>query len=443
MALFDIWPDFGFRENPYSQETLEANDTGDALLAGRDSEVQEIQRRIGSSGAHPSVEGPVGVGKTSLVNVAVYRMTKKCMEARAGQLYLPAVERFQPNSDLAEFEAGLYRVVAQTLIQYSDSFRKVGLNEPNTTALNRWLNSPEYTSWSVGGSAFGFGGQRGHGSGPNTGEGFARAGFPAAVRQVLADCFPKGTGGIVCVLDNLEIVETTGDARSRLDELRDRVFNIPELRWVLCGSRGIVSRARTERLSGIFQSPRIVGPLADESAIDAIRLRISWYGMDGAEAPVTPQGFEFIYRALNMNLRDAMSTAQEFSQWLYDEYVGKDVDLPSAKDRDQLLEVWLAERAEKAFGDARQIQPRHWQFFEDLAARGGRAGSGEFDEFGFASQPQLVSAVTALANVNLVVREVDPEKGSRTVNAVTAAGWLVFFHRSNFAIPRPPQLPRP
>lgn len=56
------------------------------------------------------------------------------------------------------------------------------------------------------------------------------------------------------MLDNLEIVQTAGEARARLDELRDRLFNIPQLRWVLCESRGIVSRARTERLSGVFQA---------------------------------------------------------------------------------------------------------------------------------------------------------------------------------------------
>ncbi|HTY72394.1 MAG TPA: hypothetical protein VMI11_08215, partial [Actinomycetes bacterium] len=67
MTLFGIWSDFGFRENPYSQDTLAADEAGDALLVGRDSEVGEIQRRVGSGGAHPTLEGPVGIGKTSLI----------------------------------------------------------------------------------------------------------------------------------------------------------------------------------------------------------------------------------------------------------------------------------------------------------------------------------------------------------------------------------------
>ena len=144
------------------------------------------------------------------------------------------------------------------------------------------------------------------GSEPNTSDGYTKSGFPDAVRAALRKCFPAGTGGIVCVLDNLELVETVGEARTTLDELRDRVFNLSGVRWVLCGSRGIVSRARTERLSGIFQAPSVVGPLGDESVIEAIRRRIARFSVGtDTQAPVTPTGFEYLYKALNLNLRDA------------------------------------------------------------------------------------------------------------------------------------------
>ena len=262
-----------------------------------------------------------------------------------------------------------------------------------------------------------------------------RPGLPRH-KEALAACFPPGAGGIICVLDNLEIVETTGAARTTLDELRDRLFNIPQLRWILCGSRGIVSRARTERLSGIFQAPMIVGPLGDEFAVEAIRRRIEYFGEAESTAPVTPGGFEFVYGALNNNLRDALSTAQEFSLWLASEYPAGQ-ELPDDDARTALLEVWLAERAESAYEDARSAQPRHWQFFEEICRSGGRAGSGEYVGYGFGRQQQMVSAVTALSNANLMVREVDPDDGTRTVNAVTALGWLVHFYRSDFAMPPP------
>jgi hypothetical protein len=310
----------------------------------------------------------------------------------------------------------------------------VGLVEPNLALLDQWLNDPEYGGWQVGGGAATLSGSYGRSSEPNTSEGFQQSGFREAVKTLLAEAFPPGSGGVICILDNLEIVESTGAARRTLDELRDRLFNVPQLRWVLCGSRGIVSRARSERLSGIFQAPVIVQPLKDDDAVNAIRARIDFYGDEDAVPPVTPRAFDFLYGALHKNLRDALSTAQEFSQWLANEYpIGQ--DLPDDEARGQLLEVWLAQRATNAFRDAHSVQPRHWQFFEEVCQEGGRVGSGDYTRLGFGKQQQMVSAVTALQTANLMVREVDPDDGARTINAVTALGWLVHFHRSGFEMP--------
>ncbi|WIE76543.1 hypothetical protein [Curtobacterium sp. MCSS17_007] len=433
MSLFALWPRFGFSANPYSQETLQADATGDTLIAGRDVDIANLQMRIGSGGAHASVEGPIGAGKTSMINVAVYRMADACMKAKSGELFLPAVSALQPRQDVEAFVDDLFRVLAQTLIQYRGSFRQVGLPEPDTKAVDKWLNSAQYESWSGGGQAFGMGIDMGEGSEPNTSEGFTRSGFETSVRNELARVFGSGKGAIVCVLDNLEILESSGKARATLDELRDRVFNIPGVRWVLCGSRGIVSRARTQRLSGVIQAPTIVGPLEDGAAVDAVGRRIDYYGEEGATAPVTPTGFEFIYQALHRNLRDSMERAQEFSNWLAEHYLNAGQPLPSEEDRDRLVESWLLEQAEHAYEDARGVQPRVWQFFTDLARQtAGRAGSGEYEAYGFNNQQQLTASVTALADVNLVAREIDPDNGSRTINSITPLGWLVFFYKDRF-----------
>jgi hypothetical protein len=104
MAIFGVWSRFGFRENPYSEATLPADENGHRLLVGRDAEIMDIQSRIGSGGTHPAVEGPIGAGKTSLLNVASYRMARHCLDVGSKELYLPARERFQPQTDAAAFE---------------------------------------------------------------------------------------------------------------------------------------------------------------------------------------------------------------------------------------------------------------------------------------------------------------------------------------------------
>lgn len=429
MPAFDLWTNFGFERNPYSQDTLSASAEGSSLLAGRVDAVQVVQRRIGSEGAYLSVEGPIGAGKTSLLNVAIYRMYEHTLALGAGELWLPAQSIFQPREDADEFEAAVYRVILQTIIRHKDEFWRAGLKVPNLGALDHWLNSPEYASWGGGAGTV----QLSRGTEPNTTEAFLRSGFPTAIEQVLHDVFEGGAGGIVCILDNLEIVGQVGVARDRLDELRDRVFNIPNVHWVLCGSRGIVSRARTQRLSGTFSAPLVLPPLTEDEAVEAIELRIGRFGKSDAAPPLSPKAFRFVYRALNRNLRDAMTWAQSFSHWMDDEYSAGAI--PDEAERDALLEVWLGEQAQAARNDARGVQPRQWQFFRDLCEAGGRTSSSEYKAFSFAKQQQFTEAVTVLLGANLVVRESDPDDGTKTINAVTANGWLVHFFQNDLELP--------
>ena len=369
MAHFSIWPQFGFRENPYDNEGLPGNEVGHQLLVGRDTEVAEIQRAIGSGGTHPSVEGAAGIGKTSLLSVAGYRMLRRSLDEESGTLYLPARSFFQATESPVEFEEEVFREVAQTMIDNADAFRRAALEVPNVSDLNKWLNSSQYRTGSA--TAAGFGG--GMGSTPNTGTGFASSGFPTIVRAELARCFPtSGAGAMICVLDNLELLQTSHQARETLEALRDPVFKTRGLRWVLCGARGIVSRARSERLSGFFAAPMKLGPLPDADAIELIRRRITIFGDQGSYAPVPPSAFEFLYRAVHFNLRDALAHAQQFADWIYSEFVATGKELPAKEERQPYLESWLTMQAEEAELGATGVQPRVWQFFDSLARDGGR-----------------------------------------------------------------------
>lgn len=429
-SIFSIWPDFGFKSNPYNQDTLTADHLGDELLVGRDEEADEIQRLIGSEGSFPTVEGPIGVGKSSLLEVSAYRMRLRCLTASRGELYLPAVQRLQPGTDPSEFEYEVLRVVAQTLIKYADDFERAGLFRPKVDELNKWLNASMFTSRQGGFSSPVGGASTGNTVTPSGTEGYARSGFPSAVRQLLAEAFHGQRGAVILILDNLELLETVGEARRVLRQLRDVVFNLPNVRWVLSGSRGIVSRARSEHLSGIFQAPTVIRPLGHNAAVEAIRKRIESFGNENSRPPVTPGGFAYLYGALNSNLRESLATAQEFSFWIHREYVRSGRDVPPVKDLDELLEAWLFDRAENAYRDAGRVQPRNWLFFEDLCGRGGRTGSSEWETFGFGVQQQFISAVTQLVEANLMSRETDPDDGTRTINSVTPLGWLVYFFKS-------------
>lgn len=427
---FSIWPQFGFTENPYSNLNLPGDEVGDRLLVGRDAEMGQLQRRIGSMGTHPTVEGPAGVGKSSLIAVATYRMREAGVNAQSGTLFVP-VPAFQATTSVDEFEAQVFFGIAQAMIANVEAFRRAGLNVPDMGRLDNWLNDATFRQAS--GSALGFG--AGAGAVANESEGYVTSGFPEAVKAELARCFPgPGAGSMVCTVDNLELLQTAGEARQTLEELRDRVFNLPGTRWVLCGSRGLVSRARSERLSGIFDAPLRVPPLSSDASLLAVERRLQEFGGQSSYAPVPPESFEFLYQALNQNLRDSMAYAQQFAEWIYGEYVVAGKELPDEAGRRGLLEAWVAALSDAAFSDARAIQRRHWQFFDQLAENGGICRGSEWETY-FTRQPNFSTAVTALEQANLLVRGIDPDNASRSVATITPQGWLVYFHRNRYDLP--------
>ncbi|MCX6466217.1 MAG: hypothetical protein NTW05_21895 [Pseudonocardiales bacterium] len=344
----------------------------------------------------------------------------QCVEDKSGVLYLPARRLFEASESLDEIEAEVWREVAQTLISNADAFRQCGLGVPSVAALDRWLNDPQFRSGSLGATGFSASADMT----ANTASGFAESGFPRAVREELERLFPtRASGGVMCVLDDLELLQSSTKAKAVLEALGDRLFNIPQLRWILCGSRGIVSRARSQRLSGFLESPMILGPLSREASVDLVGRRIDLYGGEGAtRVPVSPQAFEYLYRALNSNLRDSLTYAQEFAGWFYEEYVAAGTEIPPHADLGPLLESWLASTSDRAMQDARGIQPRVWQFFDALARANGTCRSSDWDQFAFNTQQQLGSSVTALESVNLVVREIDPENASRSLTSITPLG---------------------
>ncbi|WIM73333.1 hypothetical protein QP028_07640 [Corynebacterium suedekumii] len=152
-------------------------------------------------------------------------------------------------------------------------------------------------------------------------------------------------------------------------------------------------------------------------------------------APVTPKSFEFLYSALNRNLRDSLSYAQTFSGWLC-EYLDSNPDQnPDEEDVRELLQIWLCEESDAAYQDAKSVQRRVWQFFDALAQVGGTARSADYEDFGFSTQQQFGSSVTSLEHAKLVAREVDPDDGSRKLVTMTPTGWLVYFHRNRYELP--------
>lgn len=433
-----MWENFGFRESPYGTEPVPATEEGDQLLVGREAEITKLESRIISCGTHPTLEGDNGVGKTSLLRVACYRLRKAFEEDRSAKLFIPIDEFFQldPGTKVDEFVRQVYLAIASAIVREHATLKTHLDNVPNVADFRTWLTAPVLRSGSGGVTVAGFGGSGGVGRAANTGSGFSDAGFKELVDTWLRQLFPSSqAGGFICVIDNLELLETTQSARSLLEAIRDPLLNRRGLRWILCGARGIIrTSVSSPRLEGRLKDPIEIAPISDEFVAAAIKQRIEISGTHPrAEAPVGPETFRSLYDILNRNLRNAFKVAEDFSLWLLDEGEVSG----NAATYASLFEAWLTGQADKHHDDT-DLGNRAWQVFDALAERGGWCSPGDYADFGFKTTTAMRPHVKTLEQEQLVSTSIndDADRRRKTI-FMTPRGWLVRYARTGYCPPPP------
>lgn len=430
-----IWTDFGFRESPYATDPIPATAEGAKLLVGRADALRKLTSYLTSSALHPTIEGDNGVGKTSLVAVAGYQLKTEFETGETAQALIPMPRAFQlTGSDTASsFAEKVMYAVGAAFIEHHDMLTGRGFVVPDTSEVNQWLNAPVFHSTGGGAQVLGFGADASRGSEPNSSAGYSSAGFQAAMTTWLRDCFPsRQSGGFICVIDNLELLETSQTARALLESMRDTVLDLPGLRWVLCGARGIVrTGASSQRLEGRLAEPMDLSPVTDADVADVVRRRIEVFGVtDDAVAPVGPDGFTHIYDVLNRNLRNTLKFCEDFAFWLTD-------NPPSEVSGSLffgLLEVWLTEQADR-YNVQTSLGARAWGVFDGIAETGGSISPGDFSDFAFNSSYAMRPHIKALEDANLVQSSVDDTDRRRKTIVMTPRGWLVRYARTGYLKP--------
>jgi DNA-binding MarR family transcriptional regulator len=276
-------------------------------------------------------------------------------------------------------------------------------------------------------AGFGLGGTRT----PNESTGFDAHGFFEVVDRLLRAAF-TAEGGIICVLDNLEILNTSQLARQRLEALRDDLFAKHGLKWVVCGARGIVrSVASSARLQGRLQEPIEVQPLTGHSIDELIASRVAEFKIKpNSIPPVGAEAFKHVFSILNDNLRDALKYSGDFSAWLdyNQQYTENETEL------EKLFEIWLADQSDRYFS-ALNVPPRAWRLFDEICNRGGSISPSDYEDFGFTSSQNMRGQVAKLEQADLVVSELEDSDHRRKTISVQAKGWLLQHHRSGYKVP--------
>ncbi|GAB7549564.1 hypothetical protein [Cupriavidus sp. 8B] len=474
----------GFTENPFAPQALRPDAQGKRLLVGRDAEVELVAQRLHKKGKITCLDGHVGVGKTSLVNVAAYECFNAYLKGETPQLLIPSVVSYQLKPNVEQFCTEVFQGIAQTLIHYYDQLRGV-YDTKGLPQLDAWLNSPIVEHINVAGGAgvrigvpgvsFSANAGAGQAKQVNQSVGFAQSGFDTLVKSCLSQIFAtQGLGGVVCVIDNIELLETGENARKALEALRDRLFQVDGIRWVFCGANGVIhSLAGSPRLNAFLNTPVLnVANVKPASIIPLVNARLDEYSTDVKKAeeelPVDLNDLELLYRIVNSNLRDFLGLADE-----YCESVQSGKPLRTTTTKKERFNRWL-EKATKERYEAlsNRLPPNAWVIL-DVAMSNvfqGIFGAGDYNSFNQNSTVNFAESTFAkwlrsLVKLGLVSKEKDLEDSrsdkssandeddgepgafSRDVYTVTAKGALVHYarrkQRENLSIAEDPEWMRP
>jgi hypothetical protein len=421
-----FWERWNFKADPFNTLPLDYSQEGSDLLIGRDKEIQELIDRLQMSTRAVTIEGPVGVGKTSLINVALYRCYREFFRNGSPPFFVPCRRSFQltSNYDPVAFESYVLMAVAQTLLE--EQARTDSPKIRGSTDLDQWLNHPLNTQmrWSLKAGPFGVE----FGKGPvNNTSGFATSGLREMVREWLGLRFPSDKdGAVVCVIDNLELLQTSRDAVRVLEDIRDTLLTLPGLRWVLCGSRGIVrSIVSTSRLERCLHQPIVLTGISDVLAQQILSARVDVFAESPYNyyLPINGSDFAHLFRLFNANPSYTLKYVGEYCLFAAQA-------LPfTVEEKSRTYAAWLWAEATKSMTDIARMSSRSWRLLEKVIRANSEFAAADYAHLGYTTADLLRADVKPLTESTLLEWSVDETDKRRKIFTITPKALLVNFAR--------------
>lgn len=458
VSFLDWHTSLGFSSNPFTVHALRADEMGRRLMVGRDDQVELVAKRLHKDGKITCLDGHVGVGKTSLVNVAAYECFQAYLHGDTAQLLIPLNDSFQlsKDEDVDSFCEKVFRRVATGLLAHRDEL--VGRTLPSKVLqnLNAWMNSPviEYVNDSIGATIGGgipgifsasVKGDASKSRQINTGTGFTKEGLEQLIRKWLNEIFVvQGSGGVICVIDNLELLESGSNARRLLEALRDRLFNVNGLRWVFCGANGVIhSLAASARLGSFLNTPIIdVHNISPSSIEDLVRTRLNEFSQSPENAeeelPIRIADISTLYPIINFNLRDLLHYVEDYCEHQFN--AGKSIQDDNQKA--SRFAKWLEKLTTESYSTlSSRVAGDAWAVL-DVAMSSpfkGTFGIGDYGSFNRNSKAAIPQKsferwLKDFVKLGLITKNIDDTAAEddgfkRDVFAVTAKGALVHYAR--------------
>jgi len=237
----EFWEKLGYVSNPYSTEPLAANQLGADLFVGRARATASILATLGAASEGVQIlSGAPGVGKTSFFNVTQYKVETNL--ASAGPKLLGCCEQLcqvSEQDDLRELSRGVLETLCTNIIAYC--LREGHPLPEGIRNLSNWLKNKGTTSYTAnvrvgipGVISVGIGGGQKREYPPVADASFQTLQEVAGLlAQNVVEHLPFD--GLLVGLDNMEEYRDLEKLKSLLMTLRDTLFSVPRIWWVLIG----------------------------------------------------------------------------------------------------------------------------------------------------------------------------------------------------------------
>lgn len=375
-----VWAAFGLRGNPFADRPIRANESGPRLLVGRDDEVGLLLTRLASSTSANTVEGPNGVGKTSLSMVAAHVAESNGIDAGTPFILCREPLFLEAHDTATTFELRALGLLANNILASKAPTEEAGGVWPLAERIQDVLEDCAGDVFELDVSV-----------------------LRDAVRAWLTR-FEEANpdGAFIMIIDNLEVAATVNNPRVALEAVRDTVLALPAVRWIICGTpgavRGIVS---SPRLYGRLFEPLRLQPVPPESASEVLGRRYATLAISGTpDPPISGGTFQLIYGIVGHDLRAALSLCEGFVTEAWEDIRRLDSD-----ERAREFVSWVRRVASVHAASLETLPEYSQKLVEDLGQIGGSWRATENQLFGATSLDALRTMVAELADAAMVVVE--------------------------------------
>ena len=289
-----LWESFGFRCNPYDARWLGVDEESARLFVGREAEARRFFTNVSAAtGGMTIVEGDVGVGKTSFVNVQQY--VSLTGAGSLGTRMLPSLETVQPRDPTNTVEI-LLSALSNAVNAARQILGSAVAKRDRVISRAQRLTSQlvhESGSFQLGAHVLGTGGTMGLGRATSETRPLAVS-LPPLLEAI--DEFTERMAsrydydGVIVPVNNLDVLDDELIV-AFFNALRDSAVNRGRIWWVFTGGSGLFSllEGRASRVSEmVVGMPIVLPPLSWEEIAEAIERRVSLYACGKGATPPLP-----------------------------------------------------------------------------------------------------------------------------------------------------------